>query len=363
MNRLLALISVTVFAGLSPSRKSVSTQHVTAPRILLIYDMEGISCVDKLGMVLYGEPDYGRGQECLIGDVNAVVDGLFAAGVSEVAVWDNHGSGIPGGQNIPPQRLDARARLLDRNKQWATQGQWDAVALVGMHAAAGMGGFLSHTGQFGSGEMLMNGTLISESDLHAWSAATDANIPIILASGDDVLHRHIGSVMPWVEYVEVKRAVSPALAQPYSSEQVRTALRAGVARAIARISEARVRKPPSPATFVYRATPPMNLRPLLTAIHGGLEGGIILGNSQTARLSDYGGTLKMDEDSVVSFTVVRDSVSQALESMARVRVLAGILGKDQIRVRVERQLGVDSLQVRLERETWLNYESRHRSKP
>src|ERR1700693_4926324 len=48
------------------------------PRILLDYDMEGISSVDRLSMTACNKSDdYARGVSGLVADVNAVIDGLF----------------------------------------------------------------------------------------------------------------------------------------------------------------------------------------------------------------------------------------------------------------------------------------------
>jgi D-amino peptidase len=225
--------------------------------------MEGISAVEAWEMVIYGTEAYPRGREALIGDVNAVVDGLVAGGAVEIDVMDGHGSDVPDGQDLPAERLDKRARLLAPDPQWWNRGSWDAVVLVGSHAGPGSGGFLAHTGFVGGAETILNGISVSETELEAMRAGNMAGIPVIFDSGDDVLHRRISSVMPWVEFVEVKKALSTSKAAPYDIDQTHAALREGARRAVGRLAEAQVVRLNVPIRVTFRANPPMDLRPVL----------------------------------------------------------------------------------------------------
>jgi len=236
----------------------------------LIYDMEGISGIDDYRMTAYRYRDaYTRGQELLVGDVNAVVDGLFAGGAAEVAVLDFHGSGVPGGINLPEGTLDRRARMLTKRLPrtpawWWEQGNFDAVAFVGMHGGPGSGGFLTHRGAFG-GETILNSMSISETEGQAFEAGEHPGLPVIFDSGDDVLRAHVARVMPWVEYVEVKRALSPGRAQLVDPAVARAALRDGAKRAVSRIAQAKVMRLRAPIAVTYRATPPTDLSALVGA--------------------------------------------------------------------------------------------------
>jgi D-amino peptidase len=311
------------------------------PRILLVYDMEGISGIDTASMVVWPGHAYEEGQRLLAADVNAVVDGLFRGGASDVAVVDYHGSGIPGDQNLPPDSLDRRARLLDVHRPWFTQGQWDAVALVGMHAAGGSGGFLAHTFSPG-GVRMVNGVLWSETDNWAHGAADLKHIPVIFVSGDDVLHQHVREVLPWVVYVEVKRTLRPSRAELYDESRVLTALREGATRAVGRLDEARLPPPfATPVTVTFRATPPTTLLPLFDA-----------------HLPDYEGKLQVDSDSVVSITIVRDSVGFPFRDLSGVIGLAHRLGVQMIRA--SRIADNDSAVNRIMEEQGYAYESRVR---
>ena len=77
------------------------------------------------------------------------------------------------------------------------------MAVVGMHAKTGSGGFASHTFTLGI-DLLINGQSITETELVALSWGR-VGVPVIFASGDDRLAGDL-ETMPWIEYVTVKEA-------------------------------------------------------------------------------------------------------------------------------------------------------------
>lgn len=143
-------------------------------RVLLYYDMEGLSGQDDPRTFQFRYPEqYALGQDLLVGDVNAVVDGLFAGGATEVHVLDGHASGNPE-PDVPRSRLDPRAVQVLRDEPFdaytglVVEGAFEAVALVGMHAKTGSAGFAAHTWAFGI-EIELGGRPITETELIAYS--------------------------------------------------------------------------------------------------------------------------------------------------------------------------------------------------
>ena len=59
-------------------------------RVLVIHDMEGLAGQSDPSSFDFGTELYPTGQEWLVADVNAVVDGLFAGGATEVLIADGH---------------------------------------------------------------------------------------------------------------------------------------------------------------------------------------------------------------------------------------------------------------------------------
>jgi D-amino peptidase len=230
-------------------------------RILVLHDMEGLSGQDDPKTFDFGNEEYPRGQDLLVGDVNAVIDGLFAGGATEVHVVDGHGSGNRE-PDVPPDRLDARAEQVVRDEWFdayfdlVEPGAYDAVALVAMHAKTGSGGFASHTYTLGM-DFILNGRSITETELVALSWGR-IDVPVIFASGDDRLANDLKD-MAWIEYVTVKEATSANTAIVRPLEEARADLRAAAQRAVENLGQARVMKITTPVTTTLRVVPPASL--------------------------------------------------------------------------------------------------------
>src|SRR5688500_10436024 len=238
-----------------------------APRVLVYHDMEGMSGEDDWRMFSFGHPEqYAKGRELLVADVNAVIDGLFAGGASEVHVVDAHGSGNPE-PDIPTGALDPRAKQVFRDRPFrqyvdlVEPNVYDAVVAVAMHAKSGSRGFASHTYTLGI-ELLVNDRPITETELIGYSWGR-VGVPVIFASGDDRLAADLAT-MPWIEFVTVKRATSASTAELRPVAEARADLRAGARRAIEkyRAGQTRVMTLATPVRAAVRVTPPASLAAL-----------------------------------------------------------------------------------------------------
>ncbi|HXV61053.1 MAG TPA: M55 family metallopeptidase [Vicinamibacteria bacterium] len=231
-------------------------------RVLIIHDMEGLSGQDDPSSFDYGTDLYATGQELLAADINAVVDGLFAGGATEVVIADGHGSGNPE-PDLRGDLLDARATQIVRDEAFDTYFDLpeseaiDAAAVVGMHAKTGSGGFASHTFTLGI-DLLINGQSITETELVALSWGR-VGVPVIFASGDDRLARDL-ETMPWIEFVTVKVATAADSADLRPVEEARADLRDGAKRAVERLVSAKVMRVNTPIRASLRAVPPASLR-------------------------------------------------------------------------------------------------------
>ena len=111
-------------------------------RILVLHDMEGLSGQSETKTFNFGEKEYPTGQQMLAADINAVVEGLYAGGATEVWVVDGHGSGNPD-PDVRRDLLDKRAQQVLRDSTFdsyfdlVTPKAYDGVAVVGMHAKTG----------------------------------------------------------------------------------------------------------------------------------------------------------------------------------------------------------------------------------
>jgi D-aminopeptidase len=108
-------------------------------KILLYYDMEGISGQNDVNALDFKDKGYEAARELLTKDVNAVVDGLFAGGADEVHIVDGHGSGNPD-PDILLDKLDKRAKMIFKEESFrpyvdlVEKDLYDAVAVVCMHS-------------------------------------------------------------------------------------------------------------------------------------------------------------------------------------------------------------------------------------
>ena len=239
-----------------------SRESPTGSRVLVEYDMEGAAGLDDWRMASAWWPEkYAAGQRLLTEDVNAVVAGLFEGGAAEVDVYDQHGAGQPG-FNVLTELLDRRVRRLFHRHDGheVMKNAYDAVLIVAAHAKTGTGGFMAHSNTFGIIQ-IFNGRSASETESHAYSWG-EKGIPVIFVSGDDRLRDDLLPIMPWLEYVVTKRALSPKAVELRPLDEVRLEMRAAAVRALRGLRKARPLRLSRPVQAALRAVPPADLSAL-----------------------------------------------------------------------------------------------------
>jgi D-amino peptidase len=258
----------------------------TAPiRVLVYHDMEGLAGQDDWKTFLFSHPEkYPEGQKMLAADLNAVIDGLFAGGATQVDVVDAHGSGNPD-PDVRRDLLDQRAKQLTRDKPFdpyidiQTPNTYDAVVAVAMHAKTGSKGFASHTITLGM-DVLLNGKSITETEIVAYSWGR-VGVPVIFVSGDDRLRDDL-EVMPWIEFVVTKKATSASTVELRNVDSVHAEMRAKAARAVRNISKAKTLTISGPIKTSLHAVPPASLESLK-----GVPGISYADNTVTFTAPDY----------------------------------------------------------------------------
>ena len=229
-----------------------------AMKVLLLYDMEGITGADEFRKTTVSHPaEYAEGRKSLTADVNAAIAGLKAGGATEIMVVDGHGSGnsqepdVLEAQLLPPAAMHYRSTPFDIYMD-SYDHSIDAIVAIGMHAGAGnRTGFLAHTYTSFDIEYRVNGVPFNESMILAMGAAR-LKIPVIMVSGDDQLEREIRKAMPWAKYGVVKHAVNVGKAEPLArdaaSRNIETAAREGVQA----LAQAKVFEMPGPYRFALK---------------------------------------------------------------------------------------------------------------
>ena len=221
--------------------------------------MEGITGVTCPDDVLDGHPRWEYCRKLMASDINAAVDGFFAAGAERVVVNEAHSTK----RNVPLDLLDPRASLIIGTHKRLGMMETidsgvDAVAFIGYHTGAGRQGVLAHT--YISTivlEVLINGEPASEGRMNAL-LANEFGVPVVLFTGDDLSCAEAGEWAPDSERVAVKRCVdrytAECLPPARTSEMIRTAAERSLAPRPA------VATPAGPFTYevTFDATHPVN---------------------------------------------------------------------------------------------------------
>jgi len=250
--RLAVVVTVAALACVCVSMSSSSAQ--SGVKVLLLYDMEGITGATTGSDVSSSSRGYPAARESLTEDVNAAIAGLLKAGATEVVITDGHGSGSPDPDYILEKmpkgaRFDLREVPYDPYIETMDRS-FAAMVAIGMHGRAGGQGFLAHTYN-GHTKWVMGGHDMNESMLVAASAAR-FNIPLILVTGDDVLQKEIAAFSPNTGYVVVKRAVSVEAAESRPRDAVSAEITAAAERALRNRGQVRPWKPALPSPFENR---------------------------------------------------------------------------------------------------------------
>jgi len=232
MIRVAALVVSLVLGGAIPLAAQASK-----PKILLYYDMEGISGINREVQTGFANPEYQEARKFLTGDVNAAIRGIAAGGAGTIVVTDAHGSGNPD-PDILLDQMDKRATFEWRstpfdNYRDTPDKSFAAIVCIGMHARANTPGFLAHTWTIHPA-FRVNGLDISETEIIAHSAAR-FGVPVIMVSGDDVLQKQVAERLPHAEYGLVKRAKGIMDADLLTQAQAQANIESAAHRAMAKL--------------------------------------------------------------------------------------------------------------------------------
>lgn len=155
-------------------------------KVFVSVDMEGIWGVVHSEQVSAGSAEYAAARRWMAEDVNAVVEGLFGAGATEVVVNDSHGSM----RNIVADAIDRRASLVTGSPKPLSMMQgidatFDACIFIGYHARAGTtASILDHTISSSTVRAIrINNQELPEMGINA-AIAGYHKVPVIMLSGD-----------------------------------------------------------------------------------------------------------------------------------------------------------------------------------
>jgi D-amino peptidase len=203
-------------------------------KIFVSVDMEGISGIVHPSQTGSDPTEYELGRTLMAKDVNAAIEGMLSAGVSEIVVSDGHGHK----RNIRAEDLHESAVLVRGSPKPLAQMEgidsaFDAVILIGYHAKRGTKyGIIDHTiSSRVVDSVLVNGVEMGEMGLNAGIAGY-YGIPLIFVSGDLAVTREVEALLPQTITVAVKEAVSRTAAKCLHPNKARLLIKQGVLKAI-----------------------------------------------------------------------------------------------------------------------------------
>jgi D-amino peptidase len=218
---------------------SVGHAQKTGPKVLLAFDMEGVTGAEQAGDYNYTNPNYKKTQQSLTDDVNAAIRGLLKGGAAEVVLTDCHASDNNVSTDYLLDQLPKGARFDMRDQPFdpyvdGPDKTYGALAMVGMHVRSGSDGFAPHT-YYGTIRWNMNGLEMSETSMVALSAAR-FGVPLVLVTGDD---RHKSEVTEFskAEYVIVKKAITNQKAEARPRDEVSADIEAAAERGLMNIRQ------------------------------------------------------------------------------------------------------------------------------
>ena len=207
--------------------------------VYVVTDLEGVAGVDDwdprrrdYAAQAKGVAERTEMQRLLTGEVNAAVEGLLQAGVTEILINDAHGAG----RTILVEELISGVRIVrgkDRpNWMVGIGSRFDALVQVGMHAMAGTpGACLAHTQSLGY-TYRINGREFGEMEQAALLAG-ELGIPWVFTAGDAHACREAEDWVPGIVTAPVKTGLSTTCAIHLAPVDSRALIRERIQEAVA----------------------------------------------------------------------------------------------------------------------------------
>ncbi|GAB4127740.1 M55 family metallopeptidase [Thermopirellula anaerolimosa] len=211
----------------------VSADQCAAQKIYILTDLEGASGVYQFAQTREEGPLNEKAKEYLMGDIAAVVQGLWAGGATEIVVLDGHGS-----QAFVPHLMEPGAVYITGKPRpclmCKLDGSFAGLVQLGAHAMMGTpDGVLCHTQSSKSENRYWYNDVESGELAQVAIVAGCYGVPTIMVTGDEAACREARQFFgDDVVTVPVKRGISREAAELYPFEETRGALFEGAKRAM-----------------------------------------------------------------------------------------------------------------------------------
>lgn len=206
-------------------------------KIFISADIEGISGVVNNTQTGPGGYDYNRARLLMTKEVNAAIEGALEAGADEIIVNDSHGPMT----NILIEELNPNAQLITgtpkiQGMMEGLDSSFDAAILIGYHGRMNSKGVLSHSYH---GKIIYNISIngMDSGEFYINSCVSGHyNVPVIMVSGDNILHDEVKAINKDIEAVVVKTSHGRYCAQCLTPSAVHSKIKEGAKKAIKNIA-------------------------------------------------------------------------------------------------------------------------------
>lgn len=192
-------------------------------KVYISADIEGVAGITHWDEAFKDRIGYDEYREQMTAETVAACEGALAAGATEITVKDAHSTG----RNILPGRLPEEVRLI---RGWSghpysmvqdIDDSYDALAMIGYHAAASAGGNpLAHTLTGKVHQILLNGAVTSEFLLHR-NAAAGCGVPVVFLAGDQTICDAAKATNPHIHTVATKTSTGHSTTSIHPAVAVR----------------------------------------------------------------------------------------------------------------------------------------------
>ena len=210
-------------------------------KFVVAVDCEGVAgTVGSPGAGLGASPDFEFARLQATREADAAARGLFAAGATQVIVWDNHGSSL----NLHYDQLDERCDIAlgvgFAHRFPGLDSTFAGVVLIGYHARDNTeDGVLCHSFSSATYQyMKINGQEVGEMGIDG-AMAGERGVPVIMVASDDKGTAEARAFFPGVETVTTKQALGWNAAISKHPKRAVDEIGATVQQAVAKLSQLR----------------------------------------------------------------------------------------------------------------------------
>jgi D-amino peptidase len=223
-------------------------------KFVVAVDCEGVACVvGSPGGSLNDSRDLEFAKLQATREANAAAQGLFAAGATQVIVWDNHNGSLNLHYDLIDERCDIALGVDFERRFPGMDSSFAAVVLIGYHAmdntsdAVICHSFSSATYQY----IKINGTEVGEMAIDG-AVAGALQVPVIFVASDDKGVAEAQRFFPNVTTVTTKQALGWNAAVSKHPKRVQEEIFHSVQQAVVKLETCAPFSFTAPLTFEIR---------------------------------------------------------------------------------------------------------------